>query len=162
MRQQMLGPALVVLALAGCAESPPPQPPFSPVGDMKQTMNLVLDPAADVIWGSAGFILTAEGEQDLAPTTDEQWLAVKHSAAVVAESGNLLMLPGRAVDAAAWMEISGGLVEAGKRAMAAADAKDADALFEAGGDIYRVCAGCHEIYMVDNEAAPKGEPPAAD
>ncbi len=145
MRKQAIGLALVTLMLAGCAEPPPPEPPYNLVGDVKQTMNLVLDPATDVIWGSAGFVLTAEGEQDLSPTTDEQWANVLHSAAVVAESGNLLMLPGRARDNETWMEISAGLVEAGKRAMAAAEAKDADALFEEWGDSYRVCAGCPEL-----------------
>jgi hypothetical protein len=114
-------------------------------------MEFVLDPAADMIWDSAGYIITAEGEQDLQPTTDEGWLAVQHSAVVVAETGNLLMMPGRARDDKDWIEISQGLVDVGMRAKAAAEAHDADALFEAGGQIYRVCTSCHQIYVQGEE-----------
>ena len=45
----------------------------------------ILDPAADVIWDSAGAIITAEGETDLSPTTDEGWEHVRNSAAVLTE-----------------------------------------------------------------------------
>ena len=91
--------------LASC-EQPLEEVPYRPTGDVKHTMNLVLDPAADVIWGSAGFIMTEAGTQDLAPTTEEGWLALQHSAMVVAESGNLLMMPGRSKDNGDWQEIS--------------------------------------------------------
>ena len=137
------------MVLVSCTEPAPPAIPYKPVGDVKQTMNLVLDPAADVVWGSAGYILTLEGEQHLAPTTDEGWLAVKQSAAVVAESGNLLMMPGRARDQADWMEISAGLVAAGERAMAAAEAQDAEQLFKVGGELYNVCVSCHQLYIAE-------------
>lgn len=141
--------ALLVLSLAGCNKPADVTPPYKPVGDVKHTMNAVLEPAADVIWDSAGAIITFEGEQDLAPTTEEGWQAVINSATVVAEAGNLLMMPGRARDNGDWMEISRGLVEMGEKALAAAEAKDADALFEAGGQLYNVCLSCHQIYWVD-------------
>jgi len=132
---------------ASQVEQPAPTP-FKLAGDVKHTMLWVLDPAADFVWGSAGSIITAEGTRELAPTTDEGWLAVQHSAAVVAETGNLLLLPGRARDKA-WQDISLGLVDAGLRAQAAAAAHDEDALFDAGGQIYQVCKSCHAIYVVD-------------
>lgn len=71
---------------------------FKLSGDVKHIMKWVLDPAAFGVWGSAGSIITAAGTRELAPTTDDGWKAVEHSAAVVAASGNLLMMPGRAVD----------------------------------------------------------------
>lgn len=117
-------------------------------------MRIVLDPAADVIWGSAGQVITADGVEDLAPTTDEGWLQVAHAAAVAAESGNLLMLPGRARDEGEWMEISRGLVRAGHRARIAAEAQDADALFAAGGLLYNVCVSCHQQYWLDRPQRP--------
>lgn len=135
--------------LVACAGDAAPPPPYKPVGDVKQTMALVLEPAADVIWDSAGTIVTADGEEDLAPTSDAEWRAVKHSAAIVAESGNLLMMPGRAKDQEGWIEISRSLVEAGERAMAAAEAQDADALFDVGGEIYEVCVSCHQTYWTE-------------
>lgn len=143
----------LMLTMMGCGQAPPPLPPFQSVHDVKETMVLVLDPAADVVWDSAGSIVTFEGTEDLAPTTDEGWLRVAHSAAVVAESGNLLMIPGRARDDADWMEISRGLIDAGVRAEQAAEAHDAEALFAAGGRLYNVCVSCHQQYWVDQPAA---------
>lgn len=131
-----------------CTQPETPKPlPFKITGDVKHTMQWVLDPAADHIWDSAGTIITLEGEQDLAPTTDEGWLAVQHSAVVVAESGNLLLMPGRARDGPDWREIALGLVDIGMRAKQAAEAQDADALFEVGGQLYRVCVSCHTQYI---------------
>lgn len=129
-----------------------PAVPFKPAGDVKYVMQWVLDPAADHIWDSAGTIITAEGSRELAPTTDEGWLAVQHSAAVVAETGNLMLMPGRIRDNDAWQDISLGLVAAGLRAQAAAEAQDSDALFDAGGQIYRVCTSCHSVYVHDEES----------
>lgn len=151
--------AVVLLAACSPSEQTKPQSgqqvgpiPFKLAGDVKHTMIWVLDPAADHLWGSAGSIITDEGTRELAPTTDEAWLAVQHSAAVVAETGNLLLMPGRAVDDGAWRDMSLGLVTAGLRAQAAAEAHDAEELFEAGGQLYRVCSSCHSVYIQDNDS----------
>ena len=144
---------ILSLAVVGCGGAPP-SASFEPVHDVKETMRLVLDPAADVIWSSAGEIVTADGVEDLAPTTDEGWLRVAHAAAVVAESGNLLMTPDRALDQADWAEISRGMVRAGVRARDAAEARDAAALFAAGGHLYNVCVSCHQQYWVDRPVRP--------
>ena len=116
-------------------------------------MTWVLDPAADVIWGSAGAVITAEGEQDLAPTSDEDWDRVRHSAAVVAESGNLLLMPHLApeADTAAWNEFALGMTRVARDAVAAVDARDANALFETGGHLYNVCLACHQVYASGEE-----------
>ncbi len=138
-----------LLMLTACGASPPPSP--APPFDMKQTMNWVLDPAADVIWESAGSVITIDGEVDLSPTTDEGWDAVRNSAAVVAEAGNLLAMPGRAVDQGEWIEISNGLTAAALLALKAAEDHDKDALFDAGGRIYSVCVSCHTQYIAADE-----------
>ena len=75
--------------------APKPEPAYRPIAGVMQTMESILDPAADVIWDSAGFIITAQGEADLSPTTDAGWEKVRNGALVIAESGNLLMMPGR-------------------------------------------------------------------
>jgi len=152
--------ALVLTALAGCSPSEegtlqPEQAGnpnhFKPGGDVKYMMQWVLDPAADHVWDSSGSIITAAGTRELAPTTDEGWLAVQHSAAVVAETGNLLLLPSLTKDDKAWKDIAQGLIDAGLRAKAAAAAQDDEALFDAGGQIYRVCKSCHSIYVQDED-----------
>jgi hypothetical protein len=152
---RIIGIGSVILLSVSCAQLELKPVPFKPIGDVKQTMQMVLDPAADLIWDSAGSIITAEGVEELAPTTDEGWLAVQHSAAVVAETGNLLLMPGRAKDEQDWREISQALTGAGLTVLRAAKAKDADALFDAGGELYNVCVSCHRQYWPDeNELEP--------
>jgi hypothetical protein len=140
---------LTIVLLSACTREPPPKPlPFQAVTDIHQTMELILDPAADVLWGSAGTIISAEGRQELAPTTDEGWLEVERAAAILAETGNLLMIPGRAAGDD-WVEYSRGLITAGTVALQAARDRDADALFDAGGQVYQVCLACHNQYWVE-------------
>ncbi len=148
--------AVIVFVLtSGCdsggkppfASTPTPEPAYRPVADVMQTMESILDPAADVIWDSAGFIITAEGETDLSPTTDAGWGRVLNGALVIAESGNLLMMPGRSAGPD-WDAYAQQLTRSGEIAMAAAEARDAAALFDAGGQVYQACRACHAQYMV--------------
>ncbi|MBH79903.1 MAG: hypothetical protein CMQ49_05275 [Gammaproteobacteria bacterium] len=114
---------------------------------MRDLMHQVLEPAAEVIWDSAGYDITAAGEKNLAPTTDAGWERVADAAAVVMESANLLMLPGRSREGG-WNEISAGLADAGLAARAAAESRNDEALFSAGARVYRVCVACHQIYWI--------------
>lgn len=137
-----------VLLVAGCGDEPP-APPFDPVLDDHQIMSWVLDPATDVIWGAAGEVITESGVQDLAPVDQQGWDTVRNAAATVTEAGNLLMLPGRS-RGADWDEFARGIVLIGQRAIAAAEARDDQALFDAGGQLYNVCVACHQVYMLDD------------
>ena len=139
---------VVGVVLAGCEPAPAPEPYVS-VHNTHDVMTWLLDPAADQVWASAGQIITEAETVDLAPTTDAGWNEVRYSATVVAEAGNLLMLPAHARDQEDWMEISRGLFQAGVMAAEAAEAHDADALFDAGGVIYNVCVACHQLYAAD-------------
>lgn len=142
-----LAGALAGALLGACAQEPPPQatPPYRLLTDLHQTMEWVLEPAAEVIWDSAGFVITAEGEEDLSPDSEAAWERVTWAAATLGESGNLLMLPGRAAGDD-WVEYAQGLVSAAEGALQAARARDAQALFDAGGHIYQVCRACHNQY----------------
>jgi hypothetical protein len=131
-------------------------PAYEPITDVHQTMAWILTPAAEVIWDSAGTIITAEGQTELAPTTAEGWDNVRNHAAIVAETGNLLMMPGRA-EGDDWNAYARGLHATGRQAMAAAEARDADALFEAGGQLYQACVACHARYWVPADDAPAGD-----
>jgi hypothetical protein len=135
------------LSCSGCGAAPKP-PPFKPVADVKQLMQTVVDPAADVIWGSVGTVETKEGVVETAPKTDAEWAVVRNSAYVLTESGNLLMLGSRPKDSDEWLRHCQELIDVGTRAIKAAEAKDKDAVFEVGGDIYGVCSGCHQKYLV--------------
>ena len=147
--------ALIALSACGSNEPPPAQPAattgpeYHLAADVKQLMNWVLDPSSDVIWASVGTTITEEGEKEHVPETDEQWTAVRDAAAIVAESGNLLLMPGRARDQDDWAKHAHDLTKAAQAAIAAAEAKDKDSLFTAGGDIYLVCTACHEQYAIE-------------
>ncbi len=140
---------LLGLLLGACSrEDETASSTYQPVVDVHQSMVWIIDPAADMIWDSAGTIITAEGQQELEPTTDEGWQKIVNSAAVLTEAGNLLMIPGRSAGQD-WNEYAQGLIAAGSEAIEAARNQNADALFDAGGRIYSVCKACHDQYLVE-------------
>jgi hypothetical protein len=136
--------ALAVLSASACGGGNEP-PPFKPVADTALLMEAFIDPAADVIWGSVGTIITAAGEEHIRPRTEEEWMAVRNAAVAVTEAGNLLMMVPRAKDAE-WMRISQAMIDTGAAAIKAAEAKDPDGVFDTGAEIYAVCTNCHAKY----------------
>ena len=134
----------------GCSASTPPPgpaaPPFNTAVNVKELMAWIVDPSVDVIWDSVGTIYTEAGTKELAPRTDEQWDAVRNSAAIVAESGNLLMMDGRARDRGPWVSFARALTDAANGARAAAETKNIEALFTAGENLYNACSSCHQRY----------------
>lgn len=140
--------ALTPLALFGCTDSPEPSS-FVAVADSRQLMLSVIEPAAEVYWDAVGVIMDEEGTRHIEPRTDGEWEAVENAAFVLAESGNLLLLEDRAQGRDHWTAMSRGMIEIGRRAVAAAQARDPDAVFEAGGDMYLVCTGCHAVYATE-------------
>jgi hypothetical protein len=137
----------MLLVLAGCGQQPPPPPPFKTDIPVKDLMNWILDPNADVVWGAVGTVVTAEGEQKFAPTTDEQWTVVRNAAATVIESGNLLMLNGRARNSDDWMKKVQDLMRTANVVLQAIEAKDAETMFTAASDMYTACSECHAQYI---------------
>jgi hypothetical protein len=112
-------------------------------------MTGVLEPAADTYWDAVGTVIDEKGTHETAPSTDEEWAAVWRAALVVAESGNLLMVEGRARDRKEWMTLSRALVTVGKQAVAAAAARDPKAVFDVGGQLFEACTACHASYVVE-------------
>ena len=123
-------------------------PPFQTTANMKDLMLNVLDPAADGLWEAVGTIITLEGRFEKAPQTDDEWAGVRASAIQLAESGNLLMLPSRSGGSPEWITEAKALIDASNRALKAIEAKDKDALFTIGGDIYDVCTNCHKQFAL--------------
>lgn len=139
--------ALALSACDGAANRAAVQPGHVKAHDINQLMNVVIAPQAEVFWNSAGTIINLTGEHDLAPTTDEGWLATQSAAATIAETGNLLLTPqfaeGRGED---WIQFSKSLVEIGIEAEKAAADHDVEAILEVGGTMYNVCNACHQVY----------------
>jgi hypothetical protein len=148
--------SLLLSAVFSCSAPPEdevatstPSNQFNTTLDMKEVMALVLEPAADTLWDSGGWVLDSSGYEELYPTTDEGWDFVRAQAAVIVETGNVLALPGRAVDDDAWMIYSQGLSEAGVMAMTAAASQNEEDFFQAGAKLYSVCTACHQAYNPD-------------
>ena len=134
------------LAASACSNGNRQLPPFKPIVDTGALMESFIEPSADVIWLSVGTIVSAAGEEHIRPKTEEEWTKVKNAAVAVSEAGNLLMMEPRARDADEWMRLSKAMVDSGAEAIKAAEAKDPDAVFEAGAQIYAVCSNCHAKY----------------
>ncbi len=122
---------------------------FELVADVGQLMVTILEPAADFYWDAVGWIIDEHGTLAIAPSSDEEWELVRNAAYVMAESGNLLMMQGRGADEEAWRAMSLAMVQVGRLAIEAAEAKNTDAVFDAGAEVYAVCSGCHATYAIE-------------
>jgi hypothetical protein len=154
-------------------------PQYQPAATIKDLMLSMIDPAADQVWNAVTTVQTAKGTEETVPKTAEDWLKVRHGAVTLSEAANLLMMPGRKValpheksetpgvelepaemeaniakDRAAFNKRAQALHDAGMAAVAAADAKDAQKLFEVGETIEHACEGCHSAYWYPNEKIP--------
>ena len=112
-------------------------PSFQLVGTMSELMVNVIHPASNDILMSI-----YRG----APKDDKEWAAVQRSALVLAESGNLLLMPGRVRDQGDWIKNSKLLLDAGTAVYKAARAKDAKALAALDAQIDATCTTCHKQY----------------
>ncbi len=112
-------------------------------------MSEEMDETADGIWENAGYILTYEGEESLFPETDEEWNEVYQAADELVAQTRRLQSDEFAGGDEEWIAISEGLVVAADRVKSAIDARDNQELFDAGGQVYRVCLACHQRYALD-------------
>ena len=83
------------------------------------------------------------------PKDDADWASIRRSALALAESANLLAIPGRARDQGDWMKNAKMLADAGSAAYKAAQAKDASALAAVADSIDASCTACHKKYRPD-------------
>jgi len=134
MKSKCIG-ALLLGGMIACAQAPSDL--FPPTASVKQVM-------LDLIHPSSNDILLAIYRGG--PKSDSEWAAVRRSAITLAESGNLLMLRGRARDQGDWMKDAKLLVDAGNAAYKAAQAKDATALAALAGALDASCTTCHKQY----------------
>ncbi|MFM1897422.1 MAG: hypothetical protein RLZZ385_2496 [Pseudomonadota bacterium] len=153
-RLALVSLVMVLTACSPASDSPtatvtPDTASFNTTLTMAELMAHVVDPAADGLWLHAGWISDAEGYRELYPQTDEEWMAAENAGATLIEVGNILALPGRAVDNDAWLVYAEGISAAGLEAMQAAEAKDKERFFQAGAELYNVCRACHQAYNPD-------------
>ena len=110
-------------------------PTYDNVGTMSQLMIYIIYPASDALF----YI-----ERD-PPKTDTQWNTISGQALMVAEAGNLLMMPGRSRDDE-WNKDAKLMIDAGKAAYKAARAKDMDGILALNDQLTASCTTCHFKY----------------
>jgi len=114
-----------------------PSEPFPPTASVKQLMLDLIHPASNDI-----LLAIYRG----GPNTETEWAAVRRAAVTLAESGNLLMMRGRARDQGDWLKDAKLLVDAGNVAYKAAQAKDSNALVALAPALDASCTTCHKHY----------------
>ena len=146
--------SLTLVFLAACAGPPPPPPPFRPVADIHGIMENIVYPNADGYWKSVATIITEEGTQEIQPRNDEEWEAVVGYAYTLTEVGNLLLMKEREREEHVWPEgdidwvgYAQAMIDAGETAIKAAESKNPQAVFDAGGELYVACRNCHGKYL---------------
>jgi hypothetical protein len=123
---------LALLLVLGASLSAQSQP----VGTMSDLMVKIIYPASDAI-----FYITTR-----TPTSEAEWTELQGKALAVAESANLLMMPGRARDQDRWMADAKLMLDAGRAAYRAARAKDVAGLEAVNDALYESCTSCHQHY----------------
>ena len=186
-------PAAAPRPAATPAATPATRRPGAPsgyvvTGSIKELMHGVIDPSADALWDAVSFDITAAGVVETVPRTNDDWYAVRRHALILAESANLLRVPGRRVapatpipslvdappapedlppeqiqilidrDRAKFARLSQGLIDAAVLAIKAADAKDVERLSAAGDLLDRACEACHSEYWYPKGGVPRVAP----
>ena len=142
---------VTVLLLAGCAAEEPAGPPLDMRHSVSDLMAGLIDPAADGLWDAVGTVWDETGEHHWEPDSEEDWIAVRASAMTLMEAGNLLMMGERPRDNEAWIAYTQNMIDAAATALAAAEAEDAEAVFDVGESVYNTCNACHSVYWIGDE-----------
>lgn len=106
------------------------------IGTMSELMVRLIYPTSDAV-----FYITTR-----VPQTEAQWGELQGQTLTLAESANLLMMPGHARDQTQWMADAKLMRDAGAAAFKAAKAKDVQALEAVNEQLYQSCTTCHMHY----------------
>jgi hypothetical protein len=132
-RFSRLAIAGLLLAAAGyAAEVPGP----TAISSINELMVKIIQPGSDAV-----FYISRNP-----PQNDADWDQLEAKVLMLAESANLLMLPGYARDQSQWMSESKLFRDASTAAYNAARAKNLSALEELNNDLYSSCESCHDAY----------------
>lgn len=123
-------------ALAVAAVLLAAQDGYQNVGTMSQLMVNLIYPASDAI-----FYVDRKP-----PSNDVEWNELANQALLVAESGNLLLMPGRLRDKGNWVKDTKLMIDAGAAAFKAAKAHDIDGVRAVNDALYASCVTCHAQY----------------
>jgi hypothetical protein len=136
--------AALAAALAQAVSAP--RPPTRNVGTMSDLMVKIIYPASDALF----YI------ESRTPKTETEWTVLEGQALMVAESANLLMMPGRARDQKQWMADAKLMLDAAAEGYAAAKKRDVQGIVMINERLIESCTSCHKNYR-PNYGKPKGQ-----
>jgi mono/diheme cytochrome c family protein len=149
---------------------------FPAVGNMNQVMRGILFPSSNILFDTQTQDPSARpkgGANADAPTITQRygnvydpWILVDVAAIAIADSGPILMTPGRRcengkpvpVEQADWQKYVQGVVEAGREAYRAAQTRKQEAVAEITEKLAESCAACHRVYRDGRNAANRCTP----
>jgi hypothetical protein len=158
----MVAAIAVALASAPGAQAPAAvqektaAPPASPVGSQTARIGTMSELMVHLIYPTSDAVFYISSRT---PTTDAEWVELQAKTLTLAESANLLMMPGRARDQDRWMKDARLMLDAGWAAFKAAKAKDVPALEALSDQMYEACTTCHQHYRPGYGRRP--QPPVA-
>jgi hypothetical protein len=135
---------IVAFALGGAAVLFAEWSQYRQNASLEQLMEATITPASNAIFDSA---VWTNGEPANLPDTDAEWETVEHGAITLAESANLLLMPGRVKDWGEWRRFAHDLHAGARAAERAALNKNVDDVLQAGDLIYQACTNCHRKYL---------------
>ena len=181
----LLALAALVAGAAGCASEPASS--MEPTATVEELMRSMIDPAADAVWDALVIEATAEGIVETRPETEGDWLRLRRHALTLAEASNLLLIEGRRIAAPesrsdlpgidlhpdaiqelvdedwdGWVEVAQGLRATSGVVLDAVEARDVDALLEAGTELDLACEDCHAVFWYPGYADPRPAPTPMD
>ncbi len=135
-------------------------------GNLLQVMRGVIYPASNVVFAAQEDPAAVKPAED--PSTSPNplsssyggWTAVENAGISIAESANLLTLPGRKcsngkpvpMQNADWAPFVQGLRDAGMTVYKAAQSKNQDTMLEAVDQMTLACSNCHDVYREKTNA----------
>lgn len=125
----MLSVVLVVLSAGALAA----ESSMRATASMAELMTRIIQPTSDAVFYVSRF----------PPEDDAAWQDMESKTLMLAESANLLLLPGYVQAQDQWLRDTLLMRDAAMAAWEAAKAKDIDALMDLNGALYESCESCH-------------------
>jgi hypothetical protein len=171
MRVRVFSVTVATLLISGaCASEPGEQAPAgqAPAGagsapaaqtarveaPLDRVMQGILFPSSNIIFDAQNNDPAAKKEEGQFGNVYGGWVAVENAALSLAESANLLIIPGRLcsngkpapLDRPDWPGYVQGLRDASQAAYKAAQSKNMDSIVDAAGTLTEACSACHDAY----------------
>ena len=114
---------------------------FVSVPELKDVMEAMVMEQATTLW-------SVSGPED-APKDVDGWTKLDHAAVAMIETMKFLQKSNLTKDQGEWLNKSNMVIDVSNKARTAIKEKNADKLFDVGGELDEACAGCHKIYYAE-------------